>query len=140
MTDEIEKRKNWSRKFISIFVGLIATTIIIVTLPKLSQKRKIKETIKEIKSIKKPIVESIKEDMTKDVAQITSGNFKKYKITFEVEFKDNTEVKKALIDLKKACFIIKSSPTIKKLTPIMAKGIKKKDGFNMEYNIKLDCE
>jgi len=140
MVDAIETRKNWIRKFCAILIGLFVTGMIFFILPKSSKMKKVEKNKSILKNVYqiKPIIKKKDKTEFKKNNKITLGCFKKYRITLEIEFKEDTEVKKALGDFKKVSYIIKSSPSINKLIPVSAKGIKKKDGEIVEYDIDLN--
>jgi len=68
---------------------------------------------------------------------IIPTEFKRYKITLFVEFTEKTEAEKAISDLKKACSVINSSFSVKTINTISAKGLKKKNGKDVEFDIRF---
>jgi len=130
MTNAINSRKNWIRKFCSLLIGLVVAGAIVYILPKLPKKKK--EPVK-IESIEKV-------DIDTDVKKKAFGLFKRYKVIINVRYKEGTEVEKSVQKIRKGCSFIEVDDLIEKITLIEVKGLRKKEDVDVEYDVELDTE
>jgi len=131
MINATNSRKNWIRKFCSLFIGLVVAGMIVYIFPRLSKKKK-KEPVR-IESIEKV-------DVDTDVKKKAFGLFKRYKVIINVRYKEGTEVEKSVLKIRKGCNFIEMDDLIENITLIEVKGLRKKEDVDVEYDVELDTE
>lgn len=151
MENSAENKKNeWVRRLASFACGGIVMSAIIWFAPGLSKSRSADSETNRIVEIKKPEIKVevkpevrpepkiVIEKLVVNSPIIIPSKFRRYKITLDVEFAERTEVNTAIADLKKACSVIETSPTIKKIKPVCAKGVKRIEGKDVEFKLGLE--
>jgi hypothetical protein len=143
MSSEVEKVVEWKRTSISLGIGFVVTMILINFLPgKSEEKQEDKKTNRVVES--KPIevkpVESKPIEVKPVEVKIIPDEFKKYKVVLEVEFDQKTKVDNALKDLKKACSLLQSSPSIDNIKAVEAFGQERNGTKVIEHKISLGDE
>lgn len=85
------------------------------------------------------VVEEAAEEVVEEVSVPVPGTFSSYVVSVRIELQEDTEAEKAICDVKKACTIIRSSPTIRGTEVVGVKGrVIDESGEEKLFDLRMD--